>query len=776
MMNPTLKEARRLFLLGAAVHWLHPKSKRPVEAGWTTGPRKEWDYLKETYRDGMNVGVRLGTPSRLECGGYLAVIDVDVKGGDKRYRKEALAAARKLVGFAVAPEVTSGRGNGSRHYYCVTEAPFKTWNPAASDEQVKVLMPSKSPSKRELEELSAKEIKEGWRLSKAWEISLYSDGRQVVVPPSIHPDTEKPYSWAFPWELSPPRLRFPAGPEVATAKKERVAKGEREATTDLRIDPMLDVRWLPDLSEDVRAAIVKGTGVTDRSAYLLRAAHALHSAGLDRDGIVSVLTDGSTFLGKCAYDHAKTESRARAADWVWNYTVRKVVKERDPVSAFRGVPVERQEAASSDDELDDSEVDWRGAIERTGQKKDGPPKCTVNNLELIMTNAIGGGLFKRDLFSFRDMYGMDAPWGAKVGAAILDDDIPLIKSWFGHNWGIEPGKDLLFDAITLMARMNAFDPVRDWLDGLAEWDRKPRLDGWLAGYFEGEGDKAYLAQVFRKWMVAMVMRVYSPGAKFDWMPIFEGAQGVGKSSFGRLLVGDTYFLDWLPNLADKDSALALQGAWAVEMGELASMRKNEVDIVKAYLTRTVDKFRPPFGRRLLESPRRCVFYGTTNRETYLRDETGNRRLKPVKVGQLDFDALERDRDQLFAEAKWLWDSYAETELTLDLTGAAREYELQIQADKMVEDDSDLMVEQLLDFADRVAADQAVFNFDKFSLQDLFSGIGPFQKWRFDNRSAQFAGRALKKVGATSWKSDGRKVWKWGLRDRSGEPPIPVDFF
>ena len=144
------------------------------------------------------------------------------------------------------------------------------------------------------------------------------------------------------------------------------------------------------------------------------------------------------------------------------------------------------------------------------------------------------------------------------------------------------------------------------------WDETPRIDTWLKRNFEAQGDDEYLAQVFRKWLCAMVIRAYEPGAKFDWMPIFEGEQGVGKSSFGRMLCGDKYFLDWLPDLMNKDSALALQGIWAVEMGELASFRKNEIEAVKAFLTRTVDKVRPPYGERWLESKRRCVFFGTTN--------------------------------------------------------------------------------------------------------------------------------------------------------------------
>lgn len=141
------KEAQRLYKLGFAIHWLHPKSKRPIESGWTTGPRKDWQYLSETYIDGLNLGVRLGTPSKMGEG-YLAVVDVDVKSKDERHKKEAVAAAKKLLKGIKCPAVSSGRGNGSRHYYCLTKEPFKTFNPAVSEEKVKVSMPSKKPSKK----------------------------------------------------------------------------------------------------------------------------------------------------------------------------------------------------------------------------------------------------------------------------------------------------------------------------------------------------------------------------------------------------------------------------------------------------------------------------------------------------------------------------------------------------------------------------------------------------------------------------------------------------
>jgi putative DNA primase/helicase len=267
-------------------------------------------------------------------------------------------------------------------------------------------------------------------------------------------------------------------------------------------------------------------------------------------------------------------------------------------------------------------------------------------------------------------------------------------------------------------------------------------------------------------MVAMVLRDYEPGAKFDWMPIFEGKQGIGKSSLGRLLVGDKYFVDWLPDLSDKDSALSLQGAWAVEFGELTNLRKQDVESAKAFISRTVDKVRPPYGRIQIESPRRCVFFGTTNSDTYLRDDSGNRRFKPVKVGQLDFDAIARDREQLFAEALFIYVNGFETEKTLDIEGKAKEYEAKIQAEKMLEDESTFMVEDFKKFMKNEAQKRdeidTRFNFEKFKLTELFSDgwDGPFRGYKSDMRHLQFAAKALKQLGAEKFKSSGSVFWRF----------------
>lgn len=712
-------EILRLHQLGFSLIWLHPKSKRPIDKGWTSGPRKTLKELEDQYRKGCNIGVRTGETSKLD-NGYLACIDVDVK--DAQFTEEAVSVAEEILGFTVAPQVRSGSGNGSRHYYIATKKPFK------------MITVIKRPDE--------------------FEVCIYSTGRQMVLPPSIHPDTGKRYAW-----FDKVGSRIPLIDQFACPKDSEKAAKVVEPEFDESVLPLVEVEWLP-IPDKIRKGILVGSDVADRSAFLLPATTALVSAGLEKNEILSVLTDPKSFLGACAYDHAKTQSRKVAARWIWKYTLQKVIAERESSEAFLGAADIKEVQLSDDDAAAQAEEleNWKAMITRA---KHGNPYTTIENVVLILKNAIRQDIVKFDKFSYREHFTLNTPWGAKAGENVLDPDIPAIRLWLGQQWRFEPAKETITDALTVIGRQNAYDPVIDSFEHLPEWDRKPRLNTWLIENFGATGDPEYLGQVFRKWLVAIVMRVYCPGAKFDWMPIFEGLQGIGKSSFGRLLVGDRYFLDYLPNLADKDAALGLQGIQAVEMGELASLRKNELEVVKGFLTRTIDKVRPPFGRKVIESYRRCVFYGTTNRDTYLRDDSGNRRFKPIKVGRLNFDALERDRNQLFAEAKYLFDTFQETEISLELGGQAKHFELQMHQEKMVKDESELMREILLDFIEK----NEDFDTQKISVSGLFGLMGPFHRFQLSNANMQFAAKALKALEGEKRGIQGRNYWKLPKVDR-----------
>ena len=211
------------------------------------------------------------------------------------------------------------------------------------------------------------------------------------------------------------------------------------------------------------------------------------------------------------------------------------------------------------------------------------------------------------------------------------------------------GKELVADAITVVAHYRQYHPIRDELARLRH-DGKARLDSWLVRHTKAE-DSPYVRAVGRKFLIQMVARVMQPGCKADHTLVLVGPQGVGKSSLCRLLAGAAYFTDTLPSITGgKDGYEHLQGIWLSELSELAPSRKADAEDLKAFLTGTVDRFRTPYGKRTEPSPRQCVFVGTTNDDEFLRDATGGRRFWPVHVGKIDLDAFAAERDQLLAEA------------------------------------------------------------------------------------------------------------------------------
>lgn len=783
-ISPTLREAERLHALGLAVHFLHPRSKRPIGNGWTTGPRKSWDVLKSEFHPDYNIGVRLGTASKIS-GDFLCVVDVDVKSTQRRHRKEALRAVKTLLRGKVCPEVRSGRGNGSRHYYCVTEKPFKTFNAAESSEMVKVMMPSKSPSQAEKEKLSESEIKKGWRLSRAWEVSLYSEGRQVVVPPSIHPDSGEPYKWFSPLTKTKQLPLVEFAPPKPNENKTSLKKGKRRNHEDrtetdekefkIVLDETIDVRWLPDLSEKTRKLIVhgvvRGEKITDRSAYLLPATSGLISAGLNANEVLSVLTDKSTYLGECAFDHAQTTNRLRAAKWLYNYTVKRVVKERDPREAFRGVVVEearelgKKESARQEAELEEKDGGWKSGLDRTDK---GQIRSSLKNIDLLLSNLVGKDVFKRNDFSARINYGCNAPWGGKKEAALKEMDEILIKRWLSEEHGIEPQTALVWEAVQLIAHRNSFHPVRDLINSV-EWDGVPRIETALKTYLGAQMPEPYLTAISTKFFCAMVARIFQPGVKFDHMLVLEGTQGIGKSSAAEILASPAWFLDALPNIHDKDAMLALQGIWVVEISELAVLKRAEAESYKAFFASKTDKFRVPYGKRWEDEPRQCVFVGTTNNGDYLTDKTGNRRFWPCKIQKCNFKALRRDRLQLLAEAKIFWREFGE-KLWLDEDKTKLQAE-RIQASRMVDDEETVMLDEMESFVKNMhlKSEKEKLDLNRFRIAQLFELNGPYGNYKRDTFHLMLAGRVLRQLRFEKYKAMGKSIWRQEFK--AGIPPV-----
>lgn len=645
-----LEDVKSLHDLGFALHCLKPKSKMPIESRWSQGPRKTWKELRHSYKKGMNIGVRLGRASKLADGSYLGVIDCDVKSTDVKDQREMFKALSKVVGSEGAVCI-SGRGNGSQHLYIKSEKPLKPMRITQSPNKVKVLMPSiERTSKYEKETLSEKEIKAGWRIRPAWEISVMGEGQQVVLPPSIHPDSGRAYKWGL--EIS----NLEDLPTFEGAAKEDVTYDE---SADIEINDVdLAKTKLPD---HIVNMITTGDGVDDRSSALFKVVGVMVNQGFDDSKIVSILTDKAHYLGEVAYTHAQTRNRKRAGEWLLKYTIAKVRATMSAKAAFEEIakiddsevkpkPSKKKIKVKTDITSNESQ-EWRDKIKRSKEKK---ILNTFANVKLILTEYMkeecGGPYLARDQFALRDCWLVDCPWGSKKDEPVRDDDKLLIKEWLAEHFsGFEPATNLIEEVLITHAVANGFHPVKNFLKELPEWDGVERLDNWLITYLNAEGPEHYLSTVGRITLVAAIARIFKPGCKYDHVLILEGEQGVGKSTAVDIL-GSPWYSDAHLNPSDKDAVVNIQGVWFYELGELSSLNKSEVDFIKAYITRRVDRIRLPYGERREELPRQGIFIGTTNREGYLKDVTGNRRFWPVSIGAVRMKALKNDRAQLFAEA------------------------------------------------------------------------------------------------------------------------------
>lgn len=350
-------------------------------------------------------------------------------------------------------------------------------------------------------------------------------------------------------------------------------------------------------------------------------------------------------------------------------------------------------AQAGEDFSDDA--DWHKRLHFV--PRSGALENSVWNLNLILEN-------DPDLqgFAFNDMANRiqvtgEMPWDRPEGNSFWRDaDSAQLKSLVDIRYGEFTTRN--YDvSFTKVADDRHFHPVRDYLNGLPKWDGVKRVEELFIKYLQAD-DTEYVRTVTRKTLAAAVARVLCPGIKFDCVPVLDGEQGIGKSSIVKDLVTPEYYSESLSltDMDDKAGAEKLQGFWVVEIGELAGMKKADIEKVKSFLSTSDDKYRPSYGRVVESHPRQCIIIGTVNGERgYLRDITGNRRFWIIKVHQKtqkqNWHFTQADRDQFWAEAKAIWESGEKLYLEGDILAESEK----VQRNAMEVDERVGMVEEYL---------------------------------------------------------------------------------
>ena len=342
---------------------------------------------------------------------------------------------------------------------------------------------------------------------------------------------------------------------------------------------------------------------------------------------------------------------------------------------------ERMEIAEK--EFSGENEDWLKQLEY--EKRSTVVKNTLRNLLLILNNdeKLKGIVFNQ-LSDGMEIKG-EVPWEHPSRFWRDADDAQLI-SYVDLTYGTFSARN--YDiAVTKVADDRSYHPIREFLSSLPEWDKVPRVDTILVDFL-GASDNAYVRAVTRKTLCGAIARVMNPGCKFDTMLVLNGPQGKGKSTLISKLCGEWFNDSLLLNdTKDKTAAEKLQGYWILEIGELAGLKKTEIETLRGFLSRQNDIYRASFGRRATPHPRQCVFIGTTNAENgYLRDTAGNRRFWPVKTpgdaARASWEMTEEEIRQIWAEALVRYKEGEPLHLDNELAGMAlKEQQIAMEVDE-----------------------------------------------------------------------------------------------
>jgi predicted P-loop ATPase len=682
-----LAAAHELSNIGFGVHWLHRKQKRPIGKDWSDAPVPNALQLATSQQTGNNLGVRLGEPSRLLNGTYLHVIDVDIRVAD--LVEDALAALEELLpgAHATLPMVRSGSGGASFHLYFVCDKAFRSKKLAQSDGKFRGDDGS-------------------WH--RDWELELFGTGKQVVLPPSIHP-SGKPYVWVRPFDEF--ALQFDDAYQIPSETLSRLAVPddthyEYETVSPLdfkpgRMEALLDDVRVSDLDYDdwlrLGQALHHQLGGT-AEGFNLWLKHTERSDKHDgKNTTVRTMRMKWRSFGKY---RGRPVTMATISQWAQAARADAMADEFEDLEDlddtsgqrdaddFEGIfdnSVDAGPAADGgDDDATPGTADAEPALKWSSlldYNEDGGIKGTLHNITLIVENdPRTKGIIRKNVFGeklvqlgtpgtkksrkqaakptlqlateiwkVRDPINGD-PWNDDRDS-LLRRMIEAPKTQGGY--GLKVTDRDLSSAITIVGANHVFHPVRDYLAAI-RWDGKLRMESLFIDYI-GTPDNAYYRQIARLFLIAAVARVFEPGHKFDYVPIIEGMQGRRKSTFIKIL-GKHWSSELDGDFADDRAMIEkMLGSWISELPELSAFNKAEVNHIKAFVSRQEDRARLAYDRRVTIFLRQCVFMGSTNDRKYLKDETGGRRFWPVECNmgpneEINTERLEAEIDQIWGEA------------------------------------------------------------------------------------------------------------------------------
>lgn len=677
---------------GLAVHWLHARSKRPIGEGWQNAAVATLAEVEATYRLGNNAGVRLGEPS-CSAGFYVHAIDVDIRVAE--IVDEVLAALRELlpVDFTMMPRVRSGSGGQSFHLYFVTSRPFYSRKLWVSGEKFR-----------------GKDGK--WHHTA--EIEFLGTGRQIVLPPSIHPDTLKPYRWERPLDLDAADLGLPCAPEISA---DHIAKLTEAITEPYEFEAIEPLTFRPGQLEAELRDISDGR-IDDYHDWIALGQALHHQFGGARRGYDLWLEHSrrsEKFSEREMPGKWRGFGRSRRApvtmktvrQWVLDVRRERMLSQFDEVEASEGgsATTVSDDDLLGDEESADDEIASAGSETRLQTdawksrlhiREGGGYQKSLHNLALIVENDPRcKDILSLNLLSDEIVVRQTPkPWlparrqSAKPVVQLHPALWELRDQVNGEPWRDRHDRDLrrileaptgqggygfssisdrdMIAAVDLTASKFEFHPIRDYLNRLA-WDGQPRCEALFTDYL-GSPDDAYHRSVARLAMVAGVARVFEPGMKFDQVIILEGGQGIRKSTFISIL-GRQWAAELNGDFSNEKQMLELlRGKWIIEIPELAGFKGTDVRHLKAFISRREDRARLVYDRRTTSMKRQCVLWASTNETQYLVDDTGGRRWWPVKcfTESIDTDRLAREIDQIWAEAKHIYDQMRVRQPTGDL--------------------------------------------------------------------------------------------------------------